>query len=70
MCFSFCSLEVLPNDAKCNAFQIGVSSAAIGNTLTPQSRMVQDFFHQSADTFLHEVRVKDLFEELGKKRYQ
>lgn len=31
---------------------------------------MQDFFHQSADTFLHEVRVKDLFEELGKKRYQ
>lgn len=25
----------------------------------------EDFFHQSADTFLHEVRVKDLFEELG-----
>lgn len=25
----------------------------------------QDFFNQSADTFLHEVRVKDLFEELG-----
>eukprot|EP00435_Cladocopium_sp_Y103_P057619 s472_g19.t3 len=25
----------------------------------------EDFFHQSADTFLHEVRVRDLFGELG-----